>query len=107
MSQQSTPNDADRRRDEARRWSGASGSSTRWLASTCRSASCGSRSTCETTRAARFYWPMLGTGLGVLVTGVVLGGIGGVFGTDWERRQMEQYLHRSGDGTNGDGTVGP
>jgi 2TM domain len=44
-----------------------------------------------------FYWPMLGTGLGVLITGVVLGGIGGLFGTDWERREVERYLRRSGD----------
>jgi 2TM domain len=44
-----------------------------------------------------FYWPMLGTGLGVLITGVVLGGIGGIFGTDWERRQVERHMRRSGD----------
>jgi 2TM domain len=37
-----------------------------------------------------FYWPMLGTGLGVLVTGIVLGGLGGLFGRDWERRQVEK-----------------
>ena len=30
-----------------------------------------------------FYWPMLGTGLGVIVAGVLLGGIAGLFGTDW------------------------
>jgi 2TM domain len=47
-----------------------------------------------------FYWPMLGTGLGVLVTGVVLGGLGGLFGRDWERRQMEKYLSQ-GDRGNG------
>jgi hypothetical protein len=49
-----------------------------------------------------FYWPMLGTGLGVVVTGVVLGGLGGLFGTDWERREIERYLRRSGD--QGDGS---
>lgn len=107
MSQQSTPNDADRRRDEARRWVRRKrifytivgiylSLSLMWFAIDLLDDSSG----------YWFYWPMLGTGLGVLVTGVVLGGIGGVFGTDWERRQMEQYLHRSGDGTNGDGTVG-
>jgi 2TM domain len=108
MSQQSTPNDADRRRDEARRWVRRKrifytivgiylSLSLMWFAIDLLDDSSG----------YWFYWPMLGTGLGVLVTGLVLGGVGGVFGTDWERRQMEQYLRRSGDGTNGDGTVGP
>jgi hypothetical protein len=40
---------------------------------------------------------MLGTGLGVIVTGVVLGGIGGLFGTDWERRQIDRYLDQRDD----------
>jgi hypothetical protein len=44
-----------------------------------------------------FYWPMLGTGLGVVVTGVVLGGVGGVFGADWERRQVEKYIGQQDD----------
>ena len=44
-----------------------------------------------------FYWPMLGTGLGVVVTGVVLGGVGGLFGRDWESRQIKRYMSRSGD----------
>ena len=44
-----------------------------------------------------FYWPMLGTGLGVLLTGVVLGGVGGLFGKDWESRQVEKYLGEHGD----------
>jgi hypothetical protein len=43
-----------------------------------------------------FYWPMLGTGLGVLVTGIVLGGLGGLSGRDWERRQVEKYLGQQG-----------
>ena len=43
-----------------------------------------------------FYWPMLGTGLGVLVTGIVLGGVGGLFGRDWEQRQVERYLGQPG-----------
>ena len=43
-----------------------------------------------------FYWPMLGTGLGVLVTGVVLGGVGGLFGRDWERRQVREVPRRAG-----------
>lgn len=45
-------------------------------------------------RADWFYWPMLGTGIGVVVTGVVLLGLGGVFGPDWERREVDKYLRR-------------
>jgi hypothetical protein len=45
-----------------------------------------------------FYWPMLGTGIGVAVTAIVLLGIGGVFGTEWERREIEKHLRRRGDG---------
>ena len=44
-----------------------------------------------------FYWPMLGTGIGVASTGIVLLGIGGLFGADWERREMDKYLRRRGD----------
>ena len=41
-----------------------------------------------------FYWPMLGTGIGVAITAIVLLGVGGVFGLDWERRQVDDYLQR-------------
>ncbi len=44
-----------------------------------------------------FYWPMLGTGIGVAITGVVLRGVGGLFGLDWERREMDRYLRRRGN----------
>lgn len=44
-----------------------------------------------------FYWPMLGTGIGVAVTAVVLLGVGGVFGVDWEQREVDRYMaQRSG-----------
>jgi hypothetical protein len=43
-----------------------------------------------------FYWPMLGTGIGVAITGLVLLGIGGLFGSEWERREMDKYLRRRG-----------
>jgi hypothetical protein len=43
-----------------------------------------------------FYWPMLGTGIGVAITGLVLLGIGGLFGADWEHRQIDKYLERRG-----------
>jgi heme/copper-type cytochrome/quinol oxidase subunit 1 len=41
-----------------------------------------------------FYWPMLGTGIGVAITGIVLLGIGGLFGAAWEQRQIDRYLDR-------------
>lgn len=44
-----------------------------------------------------FYWPMLGTGIGVAITAIVLLGMGGLFGVDWERRQMDKYLQRRDD----------
>ena len=48
-----------------------------------------------------FYWPMFGTGIAVAVTAVVLLGIGGLFGADWERREMDKYLRRRGGGPEG------
>jgi 2TM domain len=44
-----------------------------------------------------FYWPMLGTGIGVAITGIVLLGIGGLFGADWERREVDKYLRGRSD----------
>ena len=44
-----------------------------------------------------FYWPMLGTGIGVAIAGIVLLGIGGLFGADWERREIEKYERRRGE----------
>jgi 2TM domain len=41
-----------------------------------------------------FYWPMLGTGIAVAVTGIVLLGIGGLMGVKWERREIDKYLRR-------------
>jgi 2TM domain len=41
-----------------------------------------------------FYWPMLGSGIGLAITGAVLLGIGGFLGPDWERREIEKYLRR-------------
>jgi hypothetical protein len=39
-----------------------------------------------------FYWPMLGTGIGVAITAVVLLGVGGVFGVDWEQLEIDRYM---------------
>jgi 2TM domain len=44
-----------------------------------------------------FYWPMLGTGIVVAISGTVLLGIGGLFGADWERREIDRYLRRRGN----------
>jgi hypothetical protein len=44
-----------------------------------------------------FYWPMLGTGVGVAITGIVLLGVGGLFGVEWERREIDKYLRRRGN----------
>jgi TctA family transporter len=48
-----------------------------------------------------FYWPMLGTGLAVVITGIGLFGLGGLFGADWERRQVDKYLERRSDRRSG------
>ena len=45
-----------------------------------------------------FYWPMLGTGIAVAITGLVLLGLGGLLGADWERREIDKYLRRRGSG---------
>ena len=44
-----------------------------------------------------FYWPMLGTGIAVAITGVVLLGVGGLFGADWEEREIDKYRRRRGN----------
>ena len=46
-----------------------------------------------------FYWPMLGTGVAVAITGVVLLGVGGLFGAGWEQREIDKYLRRRGGET--------
>jgi hypothetical protein len=48
-----------------------------------------------------FYWPMLGTGIGVAITAIALLGVGGLFGVDWERKEIDKYLHRRGNESGG------
>jgi 2TM domain len=51
-----------------------------------------------------FYWPTLGAGVIVAIIGISMFGVGGLFGEDWERRQMERYRDRHrgpDDGTSG------
>jgi 2TM domain len=43
-----------------------------------------------------FYWPTLGAGLVVAIVGITMFGIGGLFGPNWERRQMDRYLQQRG-----------
>lgn len=43
-----------------------------------------------------FYWPMLGAGVIVAVIGIAMFGLRGLFGDDWERRQIDRYLQRRG-----------
>ena len=40
---------------------------------------------------------MLGTGVGVAIAMVVLLGVGGLFGADWERREVDRYLRARGE----------
>jgi 2TM domain len=44
-----------------------------------------------------FYWPTLGCGIIVAIIGISMFGISGLFGGDWERRQMDKYLQRRGE----------
>src|ERR671913_2651741 len=44
------------------------------------------------TESLWFYWPMLGTGVIVAISSVVLVGVGGLFGVDWEQRQIDRYV---------------
>jgi hypothetical protein len=37
----------------------------------------------------RFYSPMLGTGIAAAITGVVLLGVGGLMGAEWEHREID------------------
>jgi hypothetical protein len=48
------------------------------------------------TESLWFYWPMLGVGIAVAVTTVVLLGMGGLFGVAWEQRQIDRYLQQRG-----------
>jgi hypothetical protein len=52
-----------------------------------------------------FYWPMLGVGIGVVVTGLIMFGVGGLFGAEWERREVDRYMERRRE-TGGDDTGG-
>ena len=46
------------------------------------------------TESLWFYWPMLGVGIAVAITSVVLLGMGGLFGVGWEQRQIDRYVQQ-------------
>ena len=48
------------------------------------------------TESLWFYWPMFGTGIAVAISGVALLGVGGLFGAEWEQREIDKYLRRRG-----------
>jgi 2TM domain len=51
-----------------------------------------------------FWWPMMGTGIFVAISGVILVGMGNMFGPDWERRQVDRYMERRRPPGDGSGT---
>lgn len=55
-----------------------------------------------------FYWPTLGAGVIVLIIGLSMFGLGGLFGAGWQQQQEERYLERHRDSDEGDdqGTEG-
>jgi hypothetical protein len=43
-----------------------------------------------------FYWPTLGAGLIVLIIGLSMFGLSGLFGQAWQQRQMDRCMTHSG-----------
>ena len=41
-----------------------------------------------------FYWPLLGWGIGVAVHGVTVFGLAGLWGPDWEEREIRKLMDR-------------
>jgi hypothetical protein len=41
-----------------------------------------------------FHWPTLGSGVIVAIIGISMFGLSGLFGGNWEQRQMDKYLQR-------------
>ena len=56
-----------------------------------------------------FYWPMLGAGLLVVLIGIAMFGVSGLFGAGWQRREEEKYLQRHGpvEDPGGEGSTEP
>src|SRR3712207_3192255 len=49
-----------------------------------------------------FHWPVLGAGIIVALIGITMFGVGGLFGSDWERQQVDKYLDRRRATNNGE-----
>jgi hypothetical protein len=45
----------------------------------------------DDSRSWWFYWPMLGTGIGVAIAAIALLGLGGLMGTEWEPRDRQVH----------------
>jgi 2TM domain len=73
------------------------GSSTSFLGSGLPCASAAVIDMTDDSSSIWFYWPMFGSGIAVAITGIVLLGIGGLFGIEWERREIDKYLRRRGN----------
>jgi 2TM domain len=43
-----------------------------------------------------FYWPVFGAGVIVAIIGIAMFGVSGLFGSEWEGRQVARYLERQG-----------
>jgi 2TM domain len=48
-----------------------------------------------------FFWPVFGAGVIVAVIGLTTFGVSGLFGSEWEGRQVARYLERQGPSANG------
>jgi uncharacterized membrane protein YccC len=53
------------------------------------------------TESLWFYWPMFGTGIALAISAIAVLGIGGLFGADWEQREIDKYLRRRGNDPGG------
>jgi hypothetical protein len=43
-----------------------------------------------------FYWPLIGWGVGLAIHAVVVFGVEGPFGRNWEARKIRQLMDRDG-----------
>lgn len=46
-----------------------------------------------------FYWPTLGAGIVLAIIGISMFGVSGLFGSEWEQREMDKYLRHHGGGS--------
>ncbi|WCN36514.1 2TM domain-containing protein [Aneurinibacillus uraniidurans] len=41
-----------------------------------------------------FYYPLFGWGIGLVAHGVAVLGFGGLFGPEWEKRKIEEFMEK-------------